>query len=306
MRAQLPSREGTVAFRGYKVWYRIVGEGKSPQAHPLVCLHGGPGVPHDYLEPLEKLAANGRQVIFYDQLGCGNSDQPHDPSMWTVDLYVIELATLRRELNLQRIHLLGHSWGGMLAMVYALTKPEGLSGLILSSTAANIPQFLGEARRLLKAFPREVQETIAHHEAAGTTDSPEYQGAVMEFYRQHFCRTDPWPDCLNRAFQKFAQNPEVYQTMWGPSEFHATGPLKDWKIVGRLTEIRLPTLIISGRHDEATPACAEVLNRGIKGSRWEMFENSAHMVHIDEEEKYLRVVDEFIADVESKESKHGS
>lgn len=299
--AQLQSQEGTVAFRGYRVWYRrIVGAAEDRQTYPLLCLHGGPGFPHDYLEPLEKLAANGREVILYDQLGCGNSDQPHDPSMWTVELFTEELGVLRKFLNLERLHLLGHSWGGMLAQAYALTKPEGLLSLVLSSTAASIPQFLSEARALLRNFPREIQETIAQHEAAGTTDSPAYQEAALAFYRQHFIRTDPWPEYMNRAFDKYTQNPEVYESMWGPSEFHCTGILKSWDVAKQLGEIRVPTLIISGRHDEATPACAELLHKGIKGSRWELFEHSAHMVHIDEEEKYLRTVNEFLESVESQ------
>src|SRR5438094_38822 len=132
-------QEGHIAFRGFKVWYRIVGK-DSPGRLPLLCLHGGPGATHDYLEPLEALAASGRRVIFYDQLGSGNSDQPHDPAMWNVALFVEELGVVRQALGLDRMHLLGQSWGGMLGMEYALTRPRGLASLVLVSSPASMPQ----------------------------------------------------------------------------------------------------------------------------------------------------------------------
>ena len=150
-----PFTEGSVAFRGYNVWYRIVGEREEPGKLPLLCLHGGPGVPHDYLEPLEAMAATGRRVIFYDQLGCGNSDHPHDPSSWTVDLFVEEVGVVRRALGLERLHLLGQSWGGMLAMQYALTQPAGLVSLIVASSPASMRQWVAEANRLRMELPPE-------------------------------------------------------------------------------------------------------------------------------------------------------
>src|SRR3954452_21324182 len=120
MSASAPSTEGFVPFRGFDTWYRIVGQGEARGKLPLLCLHGGPGVPHDYLEPLEAMAATGRRVIFYDQLGCGRSAQPHDPDLWTVEFFVEELGVVREQLGLTRTHLLGQSWGGMLAMQYLL------------------------------------------------------------------------------------------------------------------------------------------------------------------------------------------
>ncbi len=252
----MPVKEGFVPFRGYKVWYRVVGDHEAAGKFPLLCLHGGPGAPYDYLEPLEVMADTGRRVIFYDQLGCGNSDQPRDPSLWTVELFVEEVGVMRRALGLDRVHLLGQSWGGMLAMQYALTRPEGLVSLILASSPASMPQWVAEAKRLREDLPPPVQQTLLRHEQAGTTDDPEYVEAMMVFYRRHVCRLDPWPDCLNRTFEKVMQNPEVYNTMNGPSEFHTTGVIKEWDIVDRLGEILIPTLITSGRYDEATPAIA--------------------------------------------------
>jgi L-proline amide hydrolase len=213
---------------------------------------------------------------------------------------VEELATVFQELGLDYIHLLGHSWGGMLAMEYALTQPEGLASLILSSSPASIPQWIAEANRLRKELPQEVEETLRHHEEAGTTDEVSYEEAMMIFYRRHVCRLDPWPESLRRTFAKLTANPEVYNTMFGPSEFHATGTLKEWDIRDRLGEIELPTLVTSGRHDEATLHIAETVHRGIAGSEWVLFEHSSHVAHLEEEDEYRRVLDDFLRRVEEQ------
>ncbi len=299
MNHQMPAEEGFVTFRGYRVWYRRVG-GESHGKVPLLCLHGGPGATHDYLEPLEALASTGRSVVLYDQLGSGNSDHPHDPSLWKVPLFVEELGVLRQALQLHRVHILGQSWGGMLAMEYALTRPAGLASLIIADSPASMGQWVAEANRLRDGLPPEVQRTLLAHEAAGTTGDPAYEEAMMVFYRRHVCRLDPWPDCLNRSFQKLTEDPEVYHTMNGPSEFHVTGVLKDWDIVERLGEIRVPALVLSGRYDEATPAIAETVHRDIPGSQWVLFERSSHMPHLEETERYLQVVNEFLDGVEQR------
>jgi len=300
MNTEMPTKEGLVSFRGYNVWYRIVGDREAPGKAPLLCLHGGPGATHDYLEPLEAVAATGRRVIFYDQLGNGNSDHPNDPSMWTVTLFVEELGMIRRALGLERVHLLGQSWGGMLAMEYALTQPAGLASLILADSLASMPQWIAEINRLRAELPSDVQATLLKHEAAGTTDDPAYQEGMMVFYGRHICRLDPWPDCLNRTLERVLQSPEVYSTMWGASEFHVTGTLKDWDIANRLGEIRVPTLVVGGRYDEATPAMTEALHRGISGSEWVIFENSAHMPQLEETERYMQVLTDFLDRVESQ------
>lgn len=300
MTTKIPAKEGFITFRGHRVWYRIVWGREERGKLPLLCLHGGPGVPHDYLEPLEEMATTGRRVIFYDQLGCGNSDQPHNPSLWTIDLFLEELGLVRRSLDLERLHLLGHSWGGMLAMQYALTRPMGLASLSIASSPASIQQWVKEANRLRAALPPDVQQTLMKHEKAGTTEDPAYTEAMMGFYRRHVCRLDPWPEYVNRAFEKLMKNPEVYYTMNGPSEFHITGKIKDWDITGRLGEIRLPTLITSGRHDEATPAVAETVHRGIRGSEWVIFENSSHLAFVEEPERYRQTLDQFLTRAETQ------
>jgi L-proline amide hydrolase len=295
-----PPTEGFVPFRGYQVWYRVVGDSDESGKLPLLTLHGGPGAGHDYLEPLEALVATGRRVIFYDQLGCGRSSKPHDPSMWTVDLFVEEVTAVRRALGLHRTHLLGQSWGGMLAMEYAVTQPPGLASLTIASSPASMPQWVAEANRLRAALPADVQETLLKHEAAGTTQDPTYEKAMMVFYRRHVCRLDPWPECVNRTFANLVNDPEVYHTMNGPSEFHVIGTLKNWTIVDRLGRIRVPTLVTSGRYDEATPAIAETVHRGIAGSDWVVFERSSHTAHVEEPERYRQVVEQFLSRVEKE------
>lgn len=288
--------EGYIPFHGYRTWYRIVGEDTDQHA-PVLILHGGPGAPHDYLENLEALAGAGRRVIFYDQLGCGRSDQTHQPEMYTAGLFVEELGEVRRALGLDRCHILGQSWGGMLAMEYALTQPTGVLSLVIADSPASMRLWVAEANRLRADLPPEVQATLLKHEAAGTTDAPEYLDAMTVFYHRHVCRLDPYPEFVQRAFDHIS--PEVYGTMNGPSEFHVIGTLKNWDITNRLSEITLPTLLISGRYDEATPLIVEQVHRGIRGSEWVLFENSSHMPHVEEAERFRAVVNDFLARVES-------
>lgn len=299
MAAMTGGGEGRIPFRGYQTWYRIVGDGEAPGKAPLLVLHGGPGVTHDYLLPLAALADSGRRVIFYDQLGNGRSDQPRDPSLWTIELFVDELATVRRALGLDRVHLLGQSWGGVLALEYLLTRPAGVAGLILANSLSSEPLWTAEANRLRGELPGDVQTTLARHEADGTTDDPAYQAASMAFYLAHVLRVDPWPDYALASLEYMAANSEVYETMWGNNEFSCTGTLKGWDITGRLGEITNPTLILSGRYDESTPAINEVLQRGIAGSEWEILEEGSHFCHIEQTELYLQLVTEFLNRVDA-------
>ena len=300
MRSVVPVREGRIPFRNFRIWYRVVGEQERPDRLPLLCLHGGPGGTHDYLEPLEQAAREGRQVVFYDQLGSGNSDHPNDPGLWTVPLFVEELGVVRRELGLDHVHLFGQSWGGMLGMEYALTKPRGLASLVVANSPASMPQWVEEANRLRAALPPEVQQTLLRHESAGTTSDAAYLEAVMVFYRRHLCRLDVWPDCVNRSFEKMNQFPQVYHTMNGPSEFHCIGSIKNWSIVDRLGEIQEQVLLLSGRYDEATPAIVETIQRGIPESQWVIFENSSHMPHVEEPEQFMNVLNDFLKRAEQK------
>jgi L-proline amide hydrolase len=290
--------EGRMRWNGYETWYRVIGE-LDPDAAltPVVLLHGGPGASHDYLEPMGELGRSGRALVFYDQLGCGRSQHLQDaPSeFWTPQLFKDELVALTRHLGIEDRHaVVGQSWGGMLAMEYALDHPAGLRGMVVADSPASIPLWVSEANRLRADLPQDVQERLTRHEEAGTTDDPEYEDAVRVYYDRHLCRV-PWPDCVQRSFEQIAADPTVYHTMNGPSEFHCIGSLKDWDITDRLREITTPTLLVSGRHDEATPLIVEQIAERIPGAHWVVFEESSHMPHVEEPERFLEVVEEFLA-----------
>jgi proline-specific peptidase len=280
--------EGHIEVEGGRVWYRIAGEDRS--GVPLLTLHGGPGYPHDYLEPLERLA-DERPVIFYDQLGCGNSDKPADPALWQIGRFVRELAQVRAALRLERVHLYGHSWGTMLAVDYVLSGAP-VTSLILASPALSIPRWIADADVYLAELPAEIREALARHEAAGTTNTKEYHEATMEYYRRYLCRMDPWPEPMNRSHE--ASSGEVYLEMWGPSEFYATGNLRDYDRTGRLHEIAVPTLYTCGRYDEAAPPTTAAYQRLTPGAELAVFEQSAHMPHLEETDLYLASVRDFL------------
>jgi proline-specific peptidase len=288
----MDAQEGTINVDGYRVWYRCVGRG----GIPLLTLHGGPGAGHDYLQPLAALATN-RMVVFYDQLGCGKSEQPDDRSLWRMERFVAEVGTVRHALGLEQIHLLGNSWGGWLAIEYMLTDPPGVVSLILASTSASIAQFVTEAATLKAALPPDIAQILQRYEAAGDLQHPEYEAAVLEFYKRHLCRLDPWPEPMLRSGRNIDGN-AVYATMNGPNEFTVTGNLKDWDRTERLGEITVPTLITVGRYDEVTPACAETMHQRIPHAQLCVFERSSHTAHLEETEAYLQVVSEFLRQVE--------
>ncbi|HJY71748.1 MAG TPA: proline iminopeptidase-family hydrolase [Streptosporangiaceae bacterium] len=294
--------EGYIEVPGGRVWYRIIGTDRP--GVPVLCLHGGPGMPHDYLEPLAGLAAS-RPVIFYDQLGCGRSDRPGDDSLWTTDRFVEELAVVRAALGLGRLHLFGNSWGGWLALQYTLDRRPELASLILSSSPPSVSRWITDCAELRAALDQPVRDVLDSHEAGGYFSCPEYQWAITQFYRRHVCRQDPWPDCLERTFAGLGA--DVYLTMWGPSEFGpVTGRLHDWDVTSRLPEIAVPALVTGGRYDEARPAHLALLAQGLRDAELVIFENSSHLAFIEERESYLRVVEDFLARVEGRAGRsHG-
>jgi proline iminopeptidase len=293
--------EGFVPFRGGRTWYRSLGaEREDENRLPLLCLHGGPGANWLHLKPYEALA-DERRVVFYDQLGAGNSGllEPHEASLWQPELFVEEVGVVREALGLDRVHILGHSWGGMLGMQYAADRPEGLVSLIVESSPPSVPAWMRELVRLRAELPADVAETLTRHEEAGTIDDPEYEAAELEFYKRHFCRIDPWPDWLDECFAVLEANSEVYQAMNGPNEFHVIGTLRDWDITPRLGEIDVPTLVFSGRHDEVTPTMTEAAHRAIPGSEYVVLEESSHMAQAEQPEETLALVRDFLSRVEA-------
>jgi proline-specific peptidase len=286
--------EGFVSFRGLRTWYRSIGRSRDGKL-PVLVLHGGPGAAHDYLESLELLATeHGRQVVFYDQLGCGRSDRG-DESLWTVETYVDEVGVVRGELGLDHIHLFGNSWGGMLALEYALTRPSGVASLVVASSPSSMRQWVEETARLRAQLPDGVRAVLDEHEAAGTTDSAEYAAACEAFYRRHVCRLDEWPDYVNRTMQFIAEHGDVYRFMNGPSEFHVVGTIKDWDVTDRLHEVELPALVISGEHDEATPLINRTVAEGLSNAESVIVPGASHMAHAEDPAGYCRILDAFMS-----------
>ncbi|WP_020137008.1 proline iminopeptidase-family hydrolase [Streptomyces sp. 351MFTsu5.1] len=289
-----PNHTGTVDFNGHSTWYRITGE---PGRTPLVVLHGGPGAGHHYTLSIAGISRQGRPVIHYDQLGTGNSTHLPDrgADFWTVQLFLDELDTLLEGLGIaDGYHVLGQSWGGMLAAEHAVRRPAGLRGLVIANSPASMGLWLEAAAELRAALPEEVQRTLHAHEAAGTTDHPDYQAAEQVFNERHVCRLTPNPPEVQATWENIAADPTVYHTMNGPNEFHVVGTLKDWSVIDRLHLIEVPTLLVSGRFDEATPETVRPFADHIPDVRWHMFEHSSHMPHVEEEELYLRIVGEFL------------
>ncbi len=289
---------GTVDFGEWQTWYRITGTLDRGEP-PLVVAHGGPGGTHDYLLTVADVSRSGagRAVIHYDQVGNGRSTHLRDrgADFWTVELFVDELQNLLEKLGVaDAYHLLGQSWGGMLAAEHGIRRPPGLRSLIISDSPASMPLWLAAAAELRARLPPDVDATLAKHEAAGTTDSPEYAAAMQVFYERHVCRALPWPNELNRTFAAIADDPTVYYTMNGPSEFHVIGTLKTWSVVDKVHAITAPTLLISGKYDEAAPSTVQPFADRIPDVRWEVFEHSSHVPHIEQRDEYMALVTRFL------------
>src|SRR5256885_12988728 len=285
------AEEGYVDFRGYRTWFRRVGEG----GIPLLTLHGGPASTHHYFAPLERLAGE-RTVVLYDQIGCGGSDRPTDLE-WSVEVFREEVAAVRKQLGLERIHLLGTSWGGMLALEHVLSGAEGIIGLILSSTLASVDQWAAEQLKLRDALPADVVGVFERHERAGTYDDPEYEHAMDAYFDRHFYRgPKPRAELVSMSGSKSV---EVYRAMQGPNEWTVTGALRGWDVRDRLGEINVPTLVIRGRHDMSTDPISATLVEGIKGAREVILESSSHTPVLEETDEYLAAISQFMQEAET-------
>ena len=289
-------KEGYIDFKGYKTYYRIAGECKDGKL-PLLALHGGPGCAHDYLESLDGIAENyGRAVVYYDQLGCGKSRIAESkPGFWCAELWEEEVDVVRKALGLEKIHLLGQSWGGMLAMQYLINrKPSGIASTIIASSPASIPLWVSEAQRLISFMPKNMQEALAQAAVDLDYSKPEVAEASAEYYRRHVCSLSPYPDYVSRSFDQMG---ESYTTTWGESEYVVTGNLKGWDYSDRLDEIKVPVLVTSGRADEATPAISKQLLDGIPDCRWELFLGT-HLCHVENKELYNQTAEKFMSEHE--------
>ena len=285
-------REGKVQVPGGAVWYQVLGRRYKPA---VVVLHGGPGYPHDYLEPLSELA-DKYQVVFYDQLGCGKSDRPDNPRLWTIERFVEELNAVCRALRLKPHHLFGHSWGSILAVEYALRYPQTLRSLVLASPCLSITRWCEDAAQLTKMLPETLQQTLAAGESGEDSGSAQYQEATEEYYRNFVCRLCPKPEAVLRSDAEAGG--QVYTTMWGPTEFIVTGNLRAYDCTPRLFQLRLPVLYTCGQLDEAQPATTEFYREMTPGANSRVFLNSSHLPHWEERRAYLSELRAFMSGVE--------
>ncbi len=260
----------------------------------VLLLNGGPGLPCDYLRDSHScLIDHGYRVIAFDQLGTGRSDRPTDPALWTIGRYVEEVETVRRAMGLGAVHLVGQSWGGWLAIEYALTHPEALRTLVLENTAGDIPHLSRELDRLRAALGPETVAMMQRREAEGSLDHPEYQAAVTLLNHRHVCRLSEWPAPVMRSLGDWNMGP--YETMQGPNEFLYVGNLKDWNRIPDMGRITAPTLITVGAHDELTPACALRMKLALPDAELKVFPNSSHMPFFEEPEAFFPALLDFLA-----------
>lgn len=286
-------KTGWVKFGRFQTWYRMVGQ--PTDKPPLLLLHGGPGSTHNYFEVLDQLASrSGRQLIMYDQLGCGRSSIPDDqPQLYQAKTWVQELENLRQALHLKQIHLLGQSWGGMLAIIYLCDyHPQGIKSLILSSTLSSAKLWSQELHRLLKYLPQSDQAAIAEAEQQHDFANPNYLRANAHFMAQHVI--DPQsklPEPVKRA-KKGGQ--VAYQTAWGPNEYTPIGNLHDYEYTDKLSKIEQAVLITSGTDDLCTPLNAKTMFDHLPHSKWKLFSNSGHMPFVQHTAAYISLLNRWL------------
>lgn len=284
-----PVKEGYLQVPGGQVWYRLVGEGPKT---PLIILHGGPGVPHDYLANLEALAKD-RPVLFYDQLGCGKSDRPDNDKLWTIERYCQELASIRQQLGLKRCIIYGHSWGTILGVEAYLRGAKGIEALILAGPALDVFSWQKDAERMVNALPPKYRDAIKEGNRTGKIETPAYHDAMEAYYDRHMCRVKPSPPALGEALAGMGMGP--YLAMNGPNEFTPTGSLKEYCAQPRLHQIKVPTLYICGEFDEATPASVKMYQDRTPGSKMVVLKGCSHLANLEKPALYLTTLRAFLA-----------
>lgn len=286
----------------FRVWTKHIGNNPKMK---LLLLNGGPGATHEYFECMESfLPAEGIEIIYYDQLGCGNSNDPKDTSMWDLDRYVEEVEQVRSALGLSKdnFYLLGHSWGGILAMQYALKYQDNLKGLIISNMMSSCPQYGKYAQEVLaKQMDPKILDTIRTIEAKKDFDNPKYMELLMpHFYAKHILRIplEEWPEPVTRSFGKMNQS--LYVTMQGPSEFGISGKLEKWDVSKQLPSIKTPSLTIGGTFDTMDPEYMKWMSTQLPAGEFLLCPKGSHMSMYDDQAVYMKGVVKFIKEVDKK------
>lgn len=287
----------SVPFREWQTWVQVTTPDEPRDgALPLVVLHGGPGMAHDYVRNIAELSDTGRTIVHYDQLGCGRSthlpDAPEE--FWTPQLFVDEFENLVSHLGFEKVHVLGQSWGGMLGAEIAVRRMATVQSLAICNSPASMQLWVEGAAELRAQLPAEVQDALDRHEADGTVADPEYLSATEVFYSRHVCRLLPTPPDLADSEAQMEAEPTVYHTMNGPNEFHVIGTLRNWSVVDRLTAVDVPTLVVAGEFDEATPATWQPFVDLIPGAIAHVFPGASHCTHLEQPKEFRAVVARFL------------
>jgi proline iminopeptidase len=278
-------KEGFVDVLGCKLFYESFGKAKKGN---ILCLHGGPGMTHDYMLSMADLAEDGYRVTFYDQQGCGKSEVPKDKRLFVPERFVEEVEVFRKRMKLGRPHIKGSSWGGMLAIAYALKYQRNMRSMVTVGGLHSVPLTVQEMDRMKRELPKDVQSQMAKYEEAGDYENPAYVAAAMVFYRKHVCRLDPWPKEVTYSLDHVSK--PVYYTMNGPNEFTIIGNTRYWDVTDRLRTIRVPTLVLTGKYDEVSPRVGREIRKHIPNSKLVVFPRSSHTPFWEERESFMRTV----------------
>jgi proline iminopeptidase len=279
-------REGFVQVEGGKVWYKIFGEGKGT---PLLLIHGGPGSTSCTGMPTYSRLSDDRPVIFYDQLGTGNSERVWDTTLWRPSRFADEIDSLRKSLGLNELHILGHSWGGTVLIEYLAKKPAGVKSAIFASPLISTSVWMMDAKVLVSQMPRSLQDTISKYERIKDYQAAAYLSATDSFYARYLYRKGE-PICVTGG----PENDAVYNYMWGPTEFTATGTLKNYDRIKDLESINLPVLFIAGQYDEARPETMKQFQEKVKGAKLVIIPDSGHSLYSDQPGFYLNALRNFL------------
>ena len=293
----VPVTEGYINFGEFKTYWRAAGDLGSAKP-PLLLLHGGPGSTHNYMELLDPLAERtGRAIISYDQLGCGNSYLDGRPELWKAQTWVDELDNLRHELGLERLHLLGQSWGGMLAITYLADRTQqGVCSVVLSSTLSSSQLWGSEQHRMARQLPTDEWAALQEAERTGLFEGEAYTKAVNHYMELHCADLSYGPEAPECLQRKKRSGREAYVTAWGPNELTPLGTLANWDYTERLCELELPALVISGTDDLCTPLLAKTMFDRLPNARWELMAGCRHMCFADDNPRYLELVGAWLSE----------
>ncbi|MGB5668891.1 MAG: proline iminopeptidase-family hydrolase [Maribacter sp.] len=289
---KLQSGQGFLELDGGKIWYNVIGDNNET---PIFLLHGGPGYPSYYLNPLQPLS-NDRPVIIFDQLGCGRSDRISDTSLMTIDNHINQVKKLAVSLNVNKFYLYGHSWGSMLAMDYYLKYPEDVEALIFASPSLSTQLWTSDMDTLISSMPDSLQLSLKESKGNIVTDTVKLNQAMNHFYQNFYFRKVPPSVDLDSTMKQIGLN--VYQFMWGKNDFVATGTLKDYDRTKDLKEIKVPTLYITGEYDGARPSTVRHYQSLTPNSKMKVIQDAGHVTMHDAPDENIKIIADFLLDVE--------